>query len=82
MTKTAKAEDLAARFSEFLDDVRAGNDVLLMRGEQPIARLIPVNSEPSNAERTIQNLKTFRGSWKGERVVKSGDIADEIFTGR
>jgi antitoxin (DNA-binding transcriptional repressor) of toxin-antitoxin stability system len=79
MTKTANAEDLAAGSSEFLNDVQAGNDVILMRGEKPIARLIPVNSQLSPARRTLQNLKTFRGIWKGERIVKSGDIADEIF---
>ena len=79
MTKSAEAGELAKRFEEFLQDVQAGNEVLVTRGQKPVARLVPVEPERSNTPRSIRDLKPLSGQWIGERVIKSGDLAEEMF---
>jgi prevent-host-death family protein len=79
MTKTAEAAELAKRLMEFLDEVKAGHEVLVTRGETPVARLVPVHASPGRQRRSVLHLAPLSGQWVGETVLKSGDLADEIF---
>ena len=79
MTKTAEAAELAKRLMEFLDDVKAGHEVLVTRGQEPVARLVPVNASPRREQRSVLHLRPLLGKWIGETVLKSGDLADEMF---
>src|SRR6185503_20690617 len=73
MTKSAEAGDLARRLEEYLQDVQAGNEVLITLGQKPIARLVPLAPTQIAGRRSICDLKPLMGEWIGERVIKSGD---------
>jgi len=79
MTITAEAGELAERLMEFLDDVKAGHEVLVTSGQKPIARLVPVSASPRRERRSVLHLRTLPGKWTGETVLRSGDLADEMF---
>ncbi len=79
MTKTAEAGELAKRMIEFLDDVSAGHDVLVTRGQKPVARLVPMNASVRRERRSVLNIRPLQGKWIGETVLKSSDLADEMF---
>jgi prevent-host-death family protein len=79
MTKTAEAGELAKHLTKFLDEVRAGNEVLVTSGDKPVARLVPVQSQSRPRRRSIRSLRPLSGKWTGETVLKSGDLADEMF---
>ena len=79
MTKTAEAGELAKHLMEFLDDVKAGHEVLITRGQKPVARLVPMNSPPQRQRRSVLHIRSLPGKWIGESVVKGSDLADELF---
>ena len=79
MTKNVDAAELAERLMEFLGDVKAGHEVLVTSGQKPIARLVPVNASPKRERRSVLHLRALPGKWTGENVLKSGDLADEMF---
>mgnify|MGYP003574925630 FL=1 len=67
------------RLEEFLRDVQAGNEVVITREQKPVARLVPVEPETKSGPRSIRGLKPLEGEWAGERVIKSEDLAEEMF---
>ena len=79
MTKTAEAGDLAKHLAHFLDEVKAGHEVLVTRGTTPVARLVPVRNQSRFQPRSIRGLRALAGQWVGETVLKSGDLAEEMF---
>ncbi|MBI4327297.1 MAG: type II toxin-antitoxin system Phd/YefM family antitoxin [Chloroflexi bacterium] len=79
MTKTAEAQELAKRLSEFLDEVKAGHEVLVLRGQEPVARLVPITRPLRSHRRSALHLTPLPGRWTGEAVLRSGDLAEEMF---
>ena len=79
MTKSAEAGEVAKRFEEYLQEVQSGNEVLVTRAHTPIARIVAIEPTRPNARRSIGNLKPLSGRWIGERVIKSGDLAEEMY---
>ena len=79
MTKTAEASELAKHLAQFLDEVKAGHEVLVTRGATPVARLVPVRNPSRFQPRSLRRLRSLSGKWMGETVLKSGDLADEMF---
>lgn len=51
-------KDARRRFKEVLDRVAAGEEVVILRRNRPVARLVP----PERAERQLPSLVGFRGS--------------------
>lgn len=49
--KTAAVSELKAKLSEFLSQVRAGNEVLITDRGNPVARLVPVAAADEKARR-------------------------------
>lgn len=43
--KTAAVSELKARLSQFLGQVKAGNEVLITDRGRPVARLVPISGE-------------------------------------
>jgi antitoxin (DNA-binding transcriptional repressor) of toxin-antitoxin stability system len=70
---------LAKHIAKFLDDVKAGHEVLVTQGQTPFARLIPAESPVKTRRRSISHLKPLSGRWTGGTVLKSGELADEMF---
>jgi prevent-host-death family protein len=79
MMTTADAGELAKHLPKFLDEVKAGNEVLVTSGAKPVARLVPVQSQSKPRPRSIRGLRPLPGKWTGETVLKSADLADEMF---
>lgn len=79
MTKTAEAGELAKHLSKFLDDVKAGHEVVVTRDATPIARLVPVQKKSKRQSRSIRHVRPLSGKWIGETILKSSDLADEMF---
>ena len=79
MTKTAEAGELAKHLAKFLDEVKAGHEVLVTSGAKPVARLVPVQSQSKPRRRSIRCIRPLSGKWIGESVLKSGDLSDEMF---
>ena len=79
MTKTAEAGDLAKHLAQFLDEVKAGHEVLVTRGATPVARLVPVRNQSRFQPRSIRGLRSLAGKWMSEPALKSGDLAEEMF---
>ncbi len=79
MTKTAEAGELAAHLMEFLDDVKAGHEVLVTRGQQPVARLVSMRPEPPSRPRSILDLPSFKGHRVLTPVITQAELAEEMF---
>jgi antitoxin (DNA-binding transcriptional repressor) of toxin-antitoxin stability system len=79
MTKTAEAGELAKHLMEFLDDVKASHEVLITRGQKPVARLVPMHSPAKRQRRSMLHIRSLPGKWIGESVIKGSNLADEMF---
>lgn len=79
MTKAAEAGELAKHLMEFLDDVKAGHEVLVTSGQKPVARLVPMPSPAKRQRRSVLHIRSLPGKWIGESVIKGSDLADEMF---
>jgi prevent-host-death family protein len=45
MTITVKVGEAKTHLSDLLNKVEAGEDVVIARGDQPVARLVPIRAE-------------------------------------
>lgn len=63
---TVTAQEAEKDFSRVLADVEAGNEVVIERGKQAIAKIIPIDPKPKP--------KRVPGLWKGKI-----DIGPEFF---
>jgi antitoxin (DNA-binding transcriptional repressor) of toxin-antitoxin stability system len=64
---------------ESLDDVKAGHEVLVTRGQQPVARLVSMRPEPPNRPRSILDLPSFKGHRVLTTVITQAELAEEMF---
>ena len=46
MTESVSVHEAKADLSRLLDDVAAGEDVVITRGGRPVARIVPANDAP------------------------------------
>ncbi|MES5097710.1 type II toxin-antitoxin system prevent-host-death family antitoxin [Agrobacterium sp. BA1120] len=72
MTLTVKVGEAKTHLSELLAKVEAGEDVVIARGNEPIARLIKAN-DTQERRRMLDALRT-------ERAQRSLVSADDIQT--
>ncbi|KQO75393.1 type II toxin-antitoxin system prevent-host-death family antitoxin [Rhizobium sp. Leaf262] len=72
MTLTVKVGEAKTHLSELLAKVEAGEDVVIARGNEPIARLIKAN-DTQERRRMLHALRT-------ERAQRSLVSADDIQT--
>ncbi len=82
MTKTAEIEELTQHLPEFLEAVRAGHEIVIRRGREDIARLVPPIDPRRSPRRSVRQLTPLPGKWTGETVLQSGDLAEEMFARR
>ena len=78
MTTTAEVSEVVQRLAEMLEQVRAGNEVILTQQSKPVARLVPPLAQVTTSSSTLRI-----GSLKGHRVlspvVSQAELADELF---
>jgi antitoxin (DNA-binding transcriptional repressor) of toxin-antitoxin stability system len=65
MTKTAEAKELAMHLPKFLDEVKAGHEILVTRGQELVARLVPITRPLRTHHRSALHLKPLPGRWTG-----------------
>lgn len=82
MTITVKLGDAKTELSELLPFVEAGQEVVIARGETPVARLSPIAATPGmNAEFTEEQLARRRALIEtiiSERDARMSATAEEI----
>lgn len=67
--KFAKCTDLRRNLAELLDSVEGGEEVVLTRRGQPVARLVPIEAAP--AARPSWKRPVRARSIRGESIVAS-----------
>jgi len=65
MTKTTDAMQLASHLMEFLEEVKAGDEVVVTSGEKAVARLVPISEPSKRRQRSVQSLHPLSGRWTG-----------------
>lgn len=70
MTITIKVGDAKTHLSELLTKVENGEDVVIARGNQPVARLVKI----SNSETRRSLVETIRSERSARFVTSSDDI--------
>ena len=63
MPLTVKDGEAKAHFSELLNRVEAGEQIIIARGTQPVARLVPL-AESAGRAAAVEALKTLWGRFK------------------
>lgn len=56
MTQTVTMHEAKTHLSRLIEDVLAGQEVIIARGKQPVAKLVPLDGEPKDR---------VPGAWKG-----------------
>ena len=78
MTKTADVNEFSGRLAELVQQVQAGNEVVLTQGRKPVAKIVSASDAaiPSGSTLNIQSLT-------GHRVlapsISQSELADEMF---
>ena len=62
--KTAAVSELKARLSEYLDQVKAGSEILVTDRGKPVARLVPISRS--------RNMKESLSSMEREGLITLG----------
>jgi prevent-host-death family protein len=79
MTTTADVNEFSGKLAELVEQVRAGNEVVLTQHCKPVAKIILTSEKEVAPAETLQIH-----SLKGHRVLTTGisqsELADEMFS--
>ena len=65
MSITVKISEAKARFSELVAKAEAGEDIIISRGNEAVARLVPLDIERrAIVKKTIEDIRAFRARAK------------------
>jgi prevent-host-death family protein len=59
-----------SRLSQLVRQAEAGEDIVISRNGEPVARLVPI--------RPAGTMASVRGAWKGQQPVVIGEDFDEL----
>ena len=68
----------AARLADLVEQVQAGNDVLLTQDDKPIARLVPAG-ELTIGPGAALRIRSLKGHQVLTPVISQADLAEEMF---
>ena len=68
MAETVKVSDAKTHLSELLARVEAGEEFVIARGNEPVARLVPIDAR-ARRRAAIEDLRAFRDSGKIKPVT-------------
>ena len=69
MTATVKIAEAKAHFSELIAKVEAGEEIIISRGDQPVARLMPLEAS-KRARTAIEAILATRDSGRIKPVTQ------------
>jgi prevent-host-death family protein len=78
MTIRAEVNELPRRLPELVEQVQAGNDVLLTKGNKPVARLVPA-PESGTASGAPLRIRSFKGHRILASAISQAEVAEEMF---
>ena len=78
MTTTAEVNEFTGKLAELVEQVQAGNEVLLTQGRKPVAKIISA-SEQDIASGTTLQIRSLKGHRVLTPVVSQSDLAEEMF---
>jgi antitoxin (DNA-binding transcriptional repressor) of toxin-antitoxin stability system len=82
VTTTAEVDEIAGRLAEFIDQIKAGNEVVLTEGHKPVARLVPPGRERSIPTGQPLNIRALEGHKVLIPTFSHAELAEELFGGR
>jgi antitoxin (DNA-binding transcriptional repressor) of toxin-antitoxin stability system len=75
---TMKAEIGAGQLAELVKQVEAGNEVVLTKGDKPVARLVAATAK-TTAPTAPLHIRSFKGHRALTPVISKAELADEMF---
>lgn len=75
---TVTADVGAGPLAELVKQVQAGHDVLLMQGDQAVARLIPAQQDSPKLPTRLQ-VRSLSGHRVLTSTISQSELADELF---
>jgi antitoxin (DNA-binding transcriptional repressor) of toxin-antitoxin stability system len=76
---TMTAEVGVGQLADLVKQVQAGNEVLLMQGSQPVARLVPA-TEKGAAPIGALEIRSLKGHRVLTPVIRQEELAEEMFS--
>ncbi|HTO30212.1 MAG TPA: type II toxin-antitoxin system prevent-host-death family antitoxin [Pararhizobium sp.] len=75
MTRTIKVAEAKTHLSELLVSVEAGEEIIIARGDAPVARLVPINDreQRSNLIRLMRQERAARKPVSLEEILQWRD---------
>ena len=78
MTKTAEIKEFTGRLAELVQQVQAGNEVVLTEGDKPVAKIISTAAQEIKPPAKFQ-VRSFKGHRVRISTISQSEIADEMF---
>jgi antitoxin (DNA-binding transcriptional repressor) of toxin-antitoxin stability system len=79
VTTIADIDEVASRIVEFIDQVKAGNEVVLTEGHKPVARLVAPVEEQSIPPGQTLNIESSKGHKVLIPTFSHAELAEELF---
>jgi len=76
---TAEIDEVPGRIAELIDQVKAGNEVVLTEGHKPVARLVAPSEESSFPPGQILNIRAIEGHKVLTSTFSHAELAEELF---
>jgi len=68
----------AAKLTDLVKQVQAGNEVLLTEGDRPVARLVPAGGMEAGQNRALR-IRSLKGHQVLAPGISQADLAEEMF---
>lgn len=77
MTTTAEVNEFPGKLAELVKQVQAGNEVLLMRGRKPVARIISASEKETAFNGGLQ-IRSLKGHRVLTPKISQSELVDEM----
>ena len=71
--------ELKEHLSDLLDQVKSGDEVLIMANEKVLAKMIPFVEADKSEKKVVEDLKPLAGQWLAEHSIPTEDVAEEMY---
>ena len=78
MTTTAEVNEVTGRLAELVEQVQAGNEVLLTQGHKPVARIVAISDKETTSGIPFQ-VRSLKGHRVLTPVITQSELAEELF---